>query len=599
MESKGQWVVKPSERKKELTRSPKWRVGDSIRDRFEVYDIKAGGIGIVYIVYDHEDGVPYAIKTLQDRYLGNPTAVERFIQEAEVWVRLGSHQNIVRAFFVDRIDSQPYIFLECVVGSNLRKIFSRAPLAKRTVMRYAIQFCRAMVHGQQNIPGFVHRDVKPENCLLTQDDRLKVTDFNLSKAIFETTPGHDNGVPPPKTKEKGGGTFPYMSPEQFLDFGRTEIRSDIYSFGIMLYEMLTGKRPFFAETAAQWRDVHLKAKPVEPRTVIPSISPDLNDLTMRCLAKKPTGRPEDFLSIMNILEAMLWEEFAEKIPPSTPEDLESWEHSNKGVSLCNLGHEEEAISCFDRALSVNPQNPNTWINKAVALGTLGRIEEELECYENALAIAPESIEAWYNKALALTNLGRFREAVSCCNRALMINPRQAEVWVNKGLALGSLGHFEEELSCYEKALAIKPNHAKAWINKAFALINSDNFEEADACCERALAINPGLAEAWANKASALGALKRFDEAIRCCEKALAINPHLCEVWVSKGLALGGLRRLEEELSCYEKALAINPHYLEAWYRKGLVLRDMGLSKEAERCIQRATASNHTISPETR
>jgi tetratricopeptide (TPR) repeat protein len=597
MENKREWVVKPSNRKKELTRSPKWRVGDSIRDRFEVYDIKAGGIGIVYIVYDHEDGVPYAIKTLQDRYLGDPTAVERFILEAEVWVRLGQHQNIVRAFFVDRIDTQPHIFLECVVGSNLRKVLSRGPLAKRTLMRYAIQFCRAMVHGQQNIPGFVHRDVKPENCLLTQDDRLKVTDFNLSKAIFDTIHDQNSGVPPPKTKEKAAGTFPYMSPEQFLDFGRTDIRSDIYSFGIMLYEMLTGKRPFFAETAAQWKDVHLKAKPLEPRTMIPSISPDLNDLSMRCLAKKPTGRPEDFLSIMNSLEAMLWEEFDEKIPSSTPEDLESWEYSNKGVSLCNLGHFTEAISCFDRALSLNSQNPNTWINKAVALGTLGRIEEELECYENALAIAPESLEAWYNKALALTNLGRFREAISCYNHALTINPHQAEVWVNKGSALGCLGHFEEELSCYEKALAMKPNHAKAWINKAFALINLELCEEANACCDRALTIDPCLAEAWANKASALGMLKRFDETIRCCEKALAINPRLCEVWVSKGLALGGMRRFEEELFCYEKALTINPHYLEAWYRKGLALRVMGLSKEAERCIQKAMPSDHAISAE--
>ena len=92
----------------------------------------------------------------------------------------------------------------------------------------------------------------------------------------------------------------------------------------MLYEMVAGKRPFFAETAAQWRDVHLKAKPLEPRTVVPSISPDLNDLTMRCLDKEPTERPENFLSIMNNLEAMLREEFHEEIPSSTPEELESW-----------------------------------------------------------------------------------------------------------------------------------------------------------------------------------------------------------------------------------------------------------------------------------
>jgi len=493
--------------------------------------------------------------------------------------------------------AKPYIFLECVVGSNLRRALSKGPLTKRTALKYAIQFCRAMVHAQQKIPGFVHRDVKPENCMLSQDDTLKVTDFNLSKALLETNPafgnGPHNGIAAPKEKERAAGTVPYMAPEQFLDFGRAGTRSDIYSFGVMVYEMVTGKRPFSAQTPHEWREVHLKATPAEPRTVVPSISSALNDLTMKCLSKNPTERPENFPAILRSLESMLSEEFAEQIPPSTPEELQGWECSNKGVSLCNLGHFREAVSWFDKALAVDPENPNTWVNKAVAVGTLGRIEEELRCYEKALAIAPDCVEAWYNKGLAMTHLGRFENAIECYNRALAINPRQAEVWVNKGSAHGNLGRFEEEHACYEKALTINPGHAKAWINKASALINGGRFEEANQCCNRALAINPALAEAWVNKASALGALKRFDETIRCCERALTINPHLWEAWVSKGLALGGLGRFEEELACYEKASAINPAHVEVWYRKGLALNNLGRFEEAISCYNRAL----TIDPQ--
>jgi tetratricopeptide (TPR) repeat protein len=576
-----------------------WNVGDVIQDRYEVYDIKEGGIGIVYIVYDHEDGALYAIKTLQGRHLVNPIVAESFVREAEVWVRLERHQNIVRAFFVDRIDNQPYIFLECVVGSNLRKALSRGAVAIRTVLRYTIQFCRAMVHAQKKIPGFAHLDIKPENCLLTQDDILKVTDFSLSKALFETDPSF-GGAPPtkisvPQKKKNVMGTFPYMSPEHFLDFGKADTQSDIYSFGVMLYEMLTGKRPFFAESAAQWRDVHLKAQPVEPRATVTLISEGLNDLTMRCLAKNPAERPENFLVIMGTLETVLREGFHEEIPSSTPEELANWEYSNKGVSLCNVGRVEEAIACFDRALSTNPQNHHAWLNKGVAIGTLGHAEEELECYDKALAIAPQYAEAWYNKGLAFNHLGRFEEALYCYDRALTINSHQAEVWVNKGSALGNLGRLEEELSCYEKALTIKPDHAKAWIDKAFVLINFGLFEEANVCCDKALAINPGLAEAWANKASALGVLKRFDETIQCSEKALAINPHLCEAWVSKGLALWNVRRFEEALSCYEKALAIDPRHAGAWFNKGLVLRNLGLKPEAHRCFQKAIALDSGLS----
>lgn len=578
--------------------SSKWGAGDLIRDRYEVYDIRAGGIGIVYIVFDHEDGIPYAIKTPQDWLLGDATVKERFIREAEVWIRLGLHQNIVRAFFVDRIDNQPFIFLEYIIGSNLRKALSKGPLPKRTVLSYTVQFCRGMVHAQQKIPGFTHLDIKPENCMLTQENTLKVTDFSLSKALFDSNPsfGSDshNGIQSSK-KVKVIGTFPYMAPEQFLNIGWAGIQSDIYSFGIMLYEMLTGKRPFHAEITSQWRDVHLKVHPVEPRSIVPSVSGGLNDLIMSCLAKNPRERPENFMDIMKSIEAMLREEFQEEIPRSTPEELESWEYSNKGVSLCNLGHPREAITCFNQALSSAPGNAYARLNKGVALGMLGNADEELECYEEALAITPEYAEAWYNKGLALYKLGRFDEAMSCYDRALTINPYQAEVWVNKGLVMGSLCRFEEELSCYEKALAINPGHAKAWVNKASALINLDRFEEADACCDRALEANPGMAEAWANKATALGALKRYDETIRCCEKALAIDPQLCNAWVSKALALGGLGRCEDELSCYQEVLAINPRYACAWLNKGMALRKLGLNAEAGRCIQRAVSIDPTLS----
>lgn len=601
MESTKKKGIQVQNRTKRRPPSTTWGVGELIRDRYEVYDIKEGGIGIVYIVYDHDDGAPYAIKTLQGRHLVNPIAAERFMREAEVWVRLGRHQNIVRAFFVDRIDNQPYIFLECIVGSNLRKALSEGPLPKRTLLSYGIQVCQAMVHAQKKIPGFAHLDIKPENCLLTQDNILKVTDFSLTKALFEPNPSlratPQTEISDPEKKESVMGTFPYMSPEQFLNFRTTDIQSDIYSFGVMLYEMLTGKRPFFAESAPQWRDVHLKVKPMEPRATVPSISKELNDLAMRCLAKNPAERPGNFLIIMDTLETMLREEFHEEIPSSTPEQLESWEYSNKGVSLCNVGRVEEAISCFDRALSTNPQNHYGWLNKGVAVGTLGYAEEELECYDKALAITPEYAEAWYNKGLTLNHFGRFEEALYCYDRALTINPHQAEVWANKGSALGNLGRFEEELSCYEKALTIKPDHAKAWIDKAFVLINFGLFEEANACCDKALAVNPGLAEAWANKASALGVLKRFDETIRCCEKALAINSHLCEAWVSKGLALWNLGRFEEAISCYEKTLTINPRHAGAWLNKGLALRNLGLRLEADQCFQNAIALDPNVSQE--
>ncbi len=575
--------------------SARWNVGDLIHDRYEVYDVKSGGIGIVYIVYDHRDGIPYAIKTLRDRHLSNPTAVERFNREAEVWVKLGRHQNIVRAVCVDRIADRPHIFLECILGSTLKEVLLREPLAQRTVLNYAIQFCRGMIHTQEKIPDFAHLDIKPENCMVTQDGTLKVTDFSLSKALFAWHPRprdrRNLGRSLMAKTEHLAGTFPYMSPEQFLHLGQGDRHSDIYAFGAMLYEMLTGRRPLFAQTVREWRDVHLKVVPVEPRTIVPSISKKLNDLTMKCLDKHPPGRPDNFLVIEKSLEAMLWEDFHEEIPSPTSGQLESWEYSNIGVSLCHLGRVTEAISCFNRAISKSATDPHPWLNKGVALGTLDAVGEEIRCYDKALALKPEYAEAWYNKGLALYKFGQFAEAIACYDRALAINPHQAEVWVNKGIALGGLGRSREEVACYEKATVIKPNHARAWVSKAAGLINLGSFEQAKDCCEKALAILPDLAEAWVNKASALGGLKRFEEAIQCCEKALAIDPRLCEAWTCKGLALGSVGRREEEASCYERALNINRDHLEAWYQKGLILNDLGRFEEAISCYDHALRIN--------
>src|SRR3989449_2254751 len=158
-----------------------WHVGDRLQNRWEVHHVQPGSVGLVYIVYDHETQLPYAVKTLQETWMARRAAIaERFVQAAQTWINLATHASIVQAHFVEIIDGQPLLFLEYVSGGDLRDWLGIPRLTQDLpqVMRFAIQCCDGIMHtptrGVQ-----VHRDIKPSNCLITPDGTLKLTDVHV------------------------------------------------------------------------------------------------------------------------------------------------------------------------------------------------------------------------------------------------------------------------------------------------------------------------------------------------------------------------------------------------------------------------------------
>ena len=239
-EAKGK-IESPEDADGSIHHDGRWQVGMMIDGRYEIRDIKMGGMGVVYLCYDPKNIMPVAIKTFQDKYLKDKDSVDRFIYEANAWVDLEKHKNIVRAYYVENIEYRPYIFLEYVAGdkyygADLRGWILRKGLDLKTTLNFAIQFCDGMIHAEKKFKEmgkpFVHRDIKPANIMVTKDRVLKVTDFGLVKSILTSQDEIDLG--------RGWGTFEYMSPEQWLDSENIDTRSDIYSFGCVLYEMVCG-----------------------------------------------------------------------------------------------------------------------------------------------------------------------------------------------------------------------------------------------------------------------------------------------------------------------------------------------------------------------
>ena len=183
------------------------RVGDWIDNRYEVFDVRKGGMGVVFIVYDHEGEFGHrvlALKTLLDEFLLDTRQVARFVTEIETWIKLDRHPNIVRAYSVQVIAGTPFVVLELVTGGDLRRWLGTSRLSLPQALRFGIQFCLGMEHALRK-GLYCHRDIKPENLLITEGGTLKITDFGLAKVRDERGPRPGRERPHPRGRRGGPG----------------------------------------------------------------------------------------------------------------------------------------------------------------------------------------------------------------------------------------------------------------------------------------------------------------------------------------------------------------------------------------------------------
>jgi eukaryotic-like serine/threonine-protein kinase len=280
-----------------------WRPGILLENRYEIRNTLGGGFGEVHIVYDHALQRLMAMKTLRREYLADASAVQRFFQEANMMVETKSHRHFVTAYFAKMVAGKLCLFMEYVEGGSLRRRIGRLDL--RSVLSIATQFCDGMTYLHDFV-GIIHGDIKPENILISREGIVKITDFGLASyfwprrmAHWVTGTDHDSGPDTPIM----GGTYPYMPPEQWtgVNVGRW---SDVYAFGVVLYEMLASRLPFLGRSGAEWAQLHAYAIPARLSTVQPAIPADLDLLVARCLEKDPSRRPPDFSSIDDVLLRM-------------------------------------------------------------------------------------------------------------------------------------------------------------------------------------------------------------------------------------------------------------------------------------------------------
>jgi Tol biopolymer transport system component len=253
--------------------------------------IGAGGMGEVYKARDQRLGRDVAVKVLPASFAADPERLRRFEQEARAVASL-SHPNILAVHDIGQHESQPFMVSELLDGESLREILTRGALPQRKAIDYAIQIAHglAAAHGKD----IAHRDLKPDNIFITREGRVKILDFGLAKTVqkpaaVRVNDGTMTELAPATDVGAVMGTVGYMSPEQVRG-GMVDCRSDIFSFGAVLYEMLTGVRAFKRDTAAETMTAILNEDPPELSLAGSAIAPALERTVRHCLEKVPEQR---------------------------------------------------------------------------------------------------------------------------------------------------------------------------------------------------------------------------------------------------------------------------------------------------------------------
>ena len=272
--------------------------------RYEIRSkIGAGGMGEVYQARDMELGRDVALKVLPSSFSDDATRLNRFQQEACAAGAL-NHPNVLIVHDIGAHDGAPYVVSELLEGETLRKRIGGTPLGQRRAIDYALQIANGLAAAHEK--GIIHRDLKPDNIFITKDGRVKILDFGLAKLTQLDGNQSQTDVPTRRVDTDPGvvmGTVGYMSPEQ-LKGRAVDQRSDIFSFGAILYEMLSGRRAFHGESVAETMSAILKEDPPELSDTNKSVSPALERLIHHCLEKNQEARFHSARDITFALEAL-------------------------------------------------------------------------------------------------------------------------------------------------------------------------------------------------------------------------------------------------------------------------------------------------------
>ena len=550
-----------------------------------------GGMGQVYLALDTRLGRKVALKLLPFSQTRDPNHVQRLEQEARTASAL-NHPNIVTIHEIGEADSIHFMATEYVEGETLRERMANAELSVREIVALAVQIASALRAAHR--AGIVHRDIKPENIMLRSDAVVKVLDFGLAKLTGAAE------------VESGliMGTTPYMSPEQAR--GETvDARTDVWSLGVVVYEMIKGTVPFTGETHRQTVTSILQD---ELPTLDSEVPDELQQLIAKALTKDRSARYDDASSMENELKSLQGElEVRARLGVANANQneavtrLSGWATSTQSRTD-TAGHTRRGVKYY-----VQRHKVLTGIAAILLMGAVGwayvngnrNRAESRASSENSAAAPPKKAGTTNREAYRLylhgmylannRNLADAQKSIEALKQAVQLDPNYAQAWAGLAYAHRTVSLYSEvstqetykrSIDAINKALAIDESvseaHSALCENK---YLYEWDFDGAERECKRAIELNPNSALAHEIFSRYLMGRGRLDEAINEIERAIDLDPASRFNNRNYGRALFYARRYKEAEEQFKRVLAMDENfvYTYSWLTSTLALE----GKEAE------------------
>ena len=533
-----------------------YKVGQKIGDHYFILKALSGGMGRVYLCWNEEDEMPYALKTLkQDHY--NWHTAQGFKREIANWSLLGAHPHIVQCFGVELIGERPFIISEWISGDQDlgTDLYDRLKYGVDTkqALQFAIDICHGLIHMENC--GVVHLDLKPENILVDRGDIAKISDFGLAKSArssLQISKSSGPHISAHHVATQVAGTYPYMAPEQWKEGARLDTRTDMYALGCILFQLLERTYPFRAKSRNRFKELHLFAP-------IPRLSPKepiynaLNTILQICLAKNREDRFSSAKELFRALVKTYQQHFSVSPRILSPDNEQNaYYFVSQASNFFNIQRYDESLQYIGKALEIDPKIEDAYFLKALMEIEQRHLQQaEKTIAQHALLGDSERITALILRAAFLATMGRYSEAQVCADALFQKAPRSKMACQIRGTIYLQIGRISEGLIDLNRCLEVDPNDFSVYLIRAQAYLALERYDEANADFKRVKALSPYM-PASANSILAVNYAMLLLKQNRL-EDALEQINHSLNYWPDHPDFLSARSNVYLNLGDYEKA----------------------------------------------